>query len=135
MGREYFHRVEKTATRVCVNNPTLEDLKKSLEAGAISGTTNPAYGSKRLKSEPKYILDVIDRVVAQVPDDDEAADRVYQKIGTLDAILAGPEVWVVMHGNRVRIQAPNPRRWKPQERSELYARLAPSPRGTYPGPA
>lgn len=80
MAKDYFHRVAKTGTQVWVNNPTLEDLENSLEAGAINGTTNPAYGSKLLKSEPQYILNVIDSVVDQVPDDKEAADRVYQII-------------------------------------------------------
>jgi transaldolase len=80
MPRDYFHRVAKTGTQVWVNNPTLEDLEKSLEAGAINGTTNPAYGSKLLKSEPKYINAVIDSVVAKIPGDSEAADQVYQII-------------------------------------------------------
>lgn len=80
MAKDYFRRVAQTGTQVWVNNPTLGDLEKSLEAGAINGTTNPAYGSKLLKSEPDYIRGVIDGVVAQVPDDAEAADQVYQII-------------------------------------------------------
>jgi len=80
MAMDYFHRVAKTGTQVWVNNPTLEDLEKSLEAGAINGTTNPAYGSKLLKSEPEYIREVIDSVVAKVSDDTEAADQIYQII-------------------------------------------------------
>jgi hypothetical protein len=46
MANDYFHRVAATGTQVWINNPTLGDLRKAIEAGAISGTTNPAYGSK-----------------------------------------------------------------------------------------
>ncbi len=81
MARDYFHRVAaETGTQVWVNNPTLEDLRQSIEAGAINGTTNPAYGSKLLKSEPEYIIGVIDDVIADLSDDSEAADRIYQII-------------------------------------------------------
>ena len=81
MPGDYFHHVAReTGTRVWINNPTLADLKASIAAGAINGTTNPAYGSKLLKAEPDYLPAVIDSVIANVDDDNEAADVVYQKI-------------------------------------------------------
>ncbi len=81
MSRDYFHRVAtETNTQVWINNPSLSDLKHSLEAGAINGTTNPAYGSKLLKSEPEYMSKVIQYVVAETASDDEAADQIYQII-------------------------------------------------------
>ena len=80
-ARDYFHRVAaETGPRVWINNPSLEELRNAIEAGAINGTTIPAYGSKLLKSEPEYIRGVIDRVLDDVDDDHEAADRVYQAI-------------------------------------------------------
>ena len=81
MVRDYFHRVAaETGTQVWVNNPTLADLQSAIEAGAINGTTNPAYGSKLLKSEPEYMVEVIDGVISEVEDDDTAADQIYQII-------------------------------------------------------
>ena len=64
MNRDYFRQVAKTTgTQVWVNNPSSSDLKLAIEAGAINGTTNPAYGSKLLKSEPDYMEPVIDSVI------------------------------------------------------------------------
>lgn len=80
-ARDYFHRVAaESGTRVWINNPSLDELRSSIEAGAINGTTNPAYGSKLLKSDTAYMHGVIDRVVADVVDDSDSADRVYQVI-------------------------------------------------------
>ena len=81
MSRDYFHRVAaETATRVWINNPSLADLRNAIAAGAIHGTTNPAYGSKLLASEPEYMNGVIREVLADHRDDEEAADRIYQVI-------------------------------------------------------
>ena len=52
----------------------------ALAAGAISVTTNPAYCSKLLKSDPDFIYNIIDQVVKDVDDDDEAADVVCQQV-------------------------------------------------------
>ena len=81
MNRDYFRQVAKTTgTQVWVNNPSSSDLKLAIEAGAINGTTNPAYGSKLLKSEPDYMEPVIDSVINRVADDNQAADEIYQII-------------------------------------------------------
>jgi transaldolase len=80
-AQDYFHRVAaETGTRVWINNPSLDELRNAIEAGAINGTTNPAYGSKLLKSDADYMRGVIDRVIADVDDDSDAADRIYQVI-------------------------------------------------------
>jgi transaldolase len=78
MTQGYFHRVhQQTATRLWINNPSSEDVRRSLEAGAINCTTNPSYCSKLLQSEPEYARGVIDTVVREEEDNDSAADRVY----------------------------------------------------------
>ena len=81
MREGYFHRVQReTATRVWVNNPTAEDLCASIGAGAVSGTTNPTYGSVLLKREPEYVEPIIDEVFAVESDLYRAADAIYQRI-------------------------------------------------------
>ena len=78
-GSGYFQRVSReTPTRLWINNPTGEDAQKAIAAGAINCTTNPAYCSKLLDGEPDYVRNVVDGVVKEIPDDDEAAERVYQ---------------------------------------------------------
>ncbi len=47
----YFQRVRKeTKTRFWVNNPTMDEARLAIEAGAVGCTTNPAYVSKLLSS-------------------------------------------------------------------------------------
>jgi transaldolase len=55
-------------------------MELAIEAGAINCTTNPAYCSKLLKSDPDYIRGVIDNVIKEVNDIDEAAVRIYQEV-------------------------------------------------------
>lgn len=77
----YMDRViQQTPTRFWINNPSGEELRKAVEAGAINGTTNPAYGSKLLQREPQFIEPIIAAVIRDVEDDLEAADLVYQRI-------------------------------------------------------
>ena len=79
MSSEYFHRVNKeTPTRFWINNPSAEDMERAIAAGAINCTTNPAYCSKLLQSDPDYIRGVIDRVIEETDDIDVAANRVYR---------------------------------------------------------
>ena len=80
MDSEYFHEIARqTGTRVWVNNPTSADLAKAIAAGAVSGTTNPAFCSKLIQNEPDYIFGIIDEVVREVADDEVAADLVFQR--------------------------------------------------------
>ncbi|HOV69416.1 MAG TPA: transaldolase family protein, partial [Clostridia bacterium] len=71
--------LSQTPTRFWVNNPSYSDMDKSIAAGARNVTTNPAYCSKLIKSEPEYMNEVIDSIIADTADDDIAADLVYQK--------------------------------------------------------
>jgi transaldolase len=80
MNSNYIQRVVKdTPTRVWINNPTGDDLKRAIAAGAISGTTNPSYCSKLLQREPEFILPIIDEAVRETEDDNAAAELVYRK--------------------------------------------------------
>lgn len=79
MAKRYFHRVAgETPTSVWVNNPRDSELKKAIEAGAVSCTTNPSYCSTVMRLEPDYLRGVIDRVIDELDDNDMAALHVYQ---------------------------------------------------------
>lgn len=80
MSAEYFERVTReTPTRFWINNPSEADMERAIAAGAINCTTNPAYCSKLLASEPDYIRGVIDEVITETDDDEQAAVLVYQR--------------------------------------------------------
>ena len=80
MNRGYFHDLyEQTPTRFWINNPSGEEMERAISAGSINCTTNPAYPSKLLQSDPEYVRGVIDQVIRETRDDDEAAFRVYQE--------------------------------------------------------
>lgn len=79
----YFHRLTKeTPTRFWINNPSNVELERAIEAGAIACTTNPAYCSKLLESDPDYIRGVIDQAIRETADDDAAARRAYRIAST-----------------------------------------------------
>src|SRR5512146_2532855 len=77
MPQSYFRRVAETGTRFWINNPTLDEVEKALAAGAVNCTTNPAFCSRLLDSDPASVHELIDRVVSEVEDDDVSAERVY----------------------------------------------------------
>jgi transaldolase len=80
MALQYFHRVHaETPTRMWINNPTADDTRRSIAAGAVSCTTNPSYCSKLLQTEPDYLRGVVDQVVREVKGTDEAAEQVYHR--------------------------------------------------------
>jgi len=59
----YFHRVHaETGTRFWINNPTLEQARAAIAAGAMGCTTNPSYVSKLFESPDDYraVLRAID---------------------------------------------------------------------------
>ena len=81
MASGYFHRLtEETPTRFWINNPSHDEVSQSLNAGAISCTTNPTYGAKLIRSEPEYIHGVIDRAIGEADNDDVAAEIVCHDI-------------------------------------------------------
>lgn len=78
MALEYFHRVQaETPTRMWINNPTGDDTRRAIAAGAVACTTNPSYCSKLLQSEAGYLRGIVDDVVKEIKDNDAAAERVY----------------------------------------------------------
>ena len=80
MSTTYFDRiVAETPTRVWVNNPSRAETDLAIANHAINCTTNPAYCAKLLQSDPVWLREVIDEVVATEPDDDTAADLVLQR--------------------------------------------------------
>ena len=79
MGNGYFQRVaQQSPTRLWINNPTREEAKKAIAAGAISCTTNPTYAAKMLQSESERdaVIAVIDQVIKAKSDDSEAAAQI-----------------------------------------------------------
>lgn len=82
MATDYFRSLkQQTETRFWINNPTEKEVHLSLAEGAVSCTTNPAYCSKLLQSEPEYITGVIDRVLMDIPDIEDAAAEAYRRAG------------------------------------------------------
>lgn len=70
---------EQTPTRIWVNNPTRADSESAIALGAVGVTTNPAFCSKLLQTEPEHLGGIIDAVLAETTDLDEAAERVYHR--------------------------------------------------------
>lgn len=80
MSADYFSRLHReTPTRFWVNNPSGEEMEWSIATGAINCTTNPAYCSKLIASDPDYLHGVIDETIEETHDVEEAAVLVYQR--------------------------------------------------------
>lgn len=77
MNGEYFHRAAG-GTRLWINNPTGADTVRALAVGAVGATTNPTYPGFLLANEPDFLLPLVGRALRETPDDDAAAERVYQ---------------------------------------------------------
>jgi len=77
----YLEKVSaETETRFWVNNPSLEECKLAITAGAVACTTNPAYCSKLFQSDPEFIKGVIKKAVSEERHADGAAEKVYHVI-------------------------------------------------------
>ena len=90
MSSEYFHRLtQETPTRFWINNPSETELEQAIANQAVNCTTNPAYCSKLLVSDPEYIHGVIDEVIRETHDNEQAAVLVYQRASArvMDAFL------------------------------------------------
>jgi len=75
----YFHRVQnETPTRFWINNPTLEQAKKAIAAGAQGCTTNPSYVFKLFNSEEdmRLVKRSIDLLIPYEKDDAVVAAKV-----------------------------------------------------------
>jgi len=72
----YFARVSaETPTRLWINNPTDDELRMALAAGAIGCTTNPAYAGGLLTRAPDEVLPSLAEASAETSDEAEAAER------------------------------------------------------------
>jgi transaldolase len=83
MRLTYFQKLARdTKTRFWVNNPTLEEARLAIAAGAISCTTNPTYAARMLRSESegKTALALVDEAVRQTPEDGKAAEIVQRNL-------------------------------------------------------
>lgn len=83
MSQGYFRQVTaQTKTRLWVNNPTIEEAQKALDAGAVACTTNPTYAARmlRLPETREATLRVVDKAVAETSDDTEAAALVQRRL-------------------------------------------------------
>ena len=83
MNQGYFKLVTThTPTRLWVNNPTAEEAKKALDAGAINCTTNPTYAARmiNLPETREEALRIVDKSVAETPDDTEAAALIQRRL-------------------------------------------------------
>jgi len=81
MSKSYFHRVhEQTRTRFWINNPTLEQARLAIEAGAIGCTTNPSYVSKLFSSDEdvRVVNRAIDLLLPYEKNDSIVASKVQQ---------------------------------------------------------
>lgn len=77
----YFHRVNRLSpTRFWINNPTAEEARLAIAAGALGCTNNPSYGFKMLEhpSEGPAAQRLLEAAVEETRDDDEAA-AVFQR--------------------------------------------------------
>jgi transaldolase len=76
----YFSRLHnETPTRLWINNPSGEEMDLAIAAGAINCTTNPAYCSKLMVSDPEYLHWVIDTTLEETLDIEKAAVLTYQR--------------------------------------------------------
>ncbi len=89
----YLQHVQTTTpTRVWVNNPTLSDSEAAIAAGAIGVTTNPAFCSKLLQTEPDQMRRILDEALTGSRDISAAAERAYHL-----AALALMEQWLPVY--------------------------------------
>jgi transaldolase len=75
----YFHRVHaETPTRFWINNPTLEQAREAIAAGAVGCTTNPSYVSKLFNSPDDYkaVTRAIDMLTPYESNDSVVAAKV-----------------------------------------------------------
>ena len=110
MNKGYFKRLSaQTPTRLWINNPTPEEARKSILAGAISCTINPTFCMKMLTNESEYknVINIIDSIVKEEKNDNKVADLVQQKLAKkiMDIFLplyehsSGQQGFVSIQGN------------------------------------
>ena len=69
MNDNYFNRLlRQTATRVWLNNPTIEEVRLALAQGAVGCTTNPAYAGGLLGRAPDEVRPIVRETVRDLRD-------------------------------------------------------------------
>ena len=110
MENQYFHRVNQLSpTRFWINNPTWEEARKAIAAGAISCTTNPTFSIKQItNAETKEkAIKIVKAAIQETDDNNIAADLVQQQLTKriMDIFLPlyekqpGKEGFVSIQGN------------------------------------
>lgn len=80
MPTTYIDRITaETPTKYWINNPTRADTELAIANQAMNCTINPSFCSKLLQRDPEPVRRVIDRVIKETDDDDDAADLVHQR--------------------------------------------------------
>lgn len=75
MAERYFRRVAAlTPTKFWINNPTRDEARWAIAEGALGCTNNPSYPQKMIDhpEEGAYASQILDEVLAEFPDDDQA---------------------------------------------------------------
>jgi transaldolase len=83
MKNGYFHRVHRLSpTKFWVNNPTREEARLAIEAGALGCTNNPSYSFKMLEhpQESAHARRLLQEAVRESRSDDEAAAIFQRKL-------------------------------------------------------
>ena len=83
MGKTYFHRLNaETNNRMWINNPTLEEARLAIQAGAIACTSNPTFAAKMLTSQADGELArrFLREAMAEGGSDNEAALLLQRKL-------------------------------------------------------
>jgi transaldolase len=107
-GGGYFERVARaTPTRFWINNPTPEEARLALDAGAVGATTNPTYLARMLQETSLY-RDRLGDLARRPGASPEAVygDLLREAIGGLQAIFkplhertSGRDGWVAIQGD------------------------------------
>jgi len=78
MGSTYFKDLGKRyGNRFWINNPTVDEMEKAINVGAIACTTNPAFCSRLAKVGKDGLRATILAVLEKEPDIERAAPLVY----------------------------------------------------------
>lgn len=112
MNSGYFHRVRRLSpTKFWINNPTREEAKVAIEAGALGCTNNPSYSQKMLDhaTEGPYARPLLGESVRESSSDDQAAAIFQRKlVGPIAEIFRpiwersrGEDGWVSIQGDPV----------------------------------
>jgi transaldolase len=83
MAENFFTTLKKeTPTRLWINNPTVQEVKLSIDHGAVSCTTNPTYGANMIRRDGEFARAVIRECLKQSNDNSMVADLTQQRLVT-----------------------------------------------------